>query len=75
LEQEKNKLIEEIKVFFISQYETFNNKCNKEIKTKIDEIDKLIISKLNTETDEISRSILKRNIEQILISTIKILKI
>lgn len=64
MEQEKNKFIEEIKVFFISQYETFNNKCNKEIKTKIDEIDKLIISKLNTETDEISRNILKRNIEQ-----------
>ena len=64
MEQEKNKFIEEIKVFFISQYETFNNKCNKEIKTKIEEIDKLIISKLNAETDEISRNILKRNIEQ-----------
>lgn len=64
MEQEKNKFIEEIKVFFISQYETFNNKCNKEIKTKIDEIDKLIISKLNAETDEVSRNILKRNIEQ-----------
>lgn len=64
MEQEKNKFIEEIKVFFINQYETFNNKCNKEIKTKIDEIDKLIISKLNTETDEVSRNILKRNIEQ-----------
>ena len=47
MENEKLKAIEEIKNFFLSQYDVFNNKCNKEITEKTKQIESFIFSKVN----------------------------
>lgn len=64
MEEIKKQIIEDIKNFFVSQYEIFSEKCISETNNKINSLETIIQSKLKTETKEKSSKLIKEILDE-----------
>lgn len=64
MEEIKKQIIEDIKNFFVSQYEIFSEKCISETNNKINSLEIIIQSKLKTETKEKSSKLIKEILDE-----------
>ena len=64
MEEIKKQIIEDIKNFFVSQYEIFSEKCISETNNKINSLETVIQSKLKSETKEKSSKLIKEILDE-----------
>lgn len=64
MEEIKKQIIEDIKNFFVSQYEIFSEKCISETNNKINSLETIIQSKLKSETKEKSSKLIKEILDE-----------
>ena len=62
MEEIKKQIIEEIKNFFVSQYEIFSEKCISETNNKIEHLNNIIKSNINNETKKESLKIIQESL-------------